>query len=181
VGALAQKDVGDYLNKHFVSSYQKVGTFTIAGTAKQGGNVASYFCTPDGHVLHIVAGPVNATQFLTEAFWVEETWKMADLQEAKDFQELQTVFRKAHLDRLTKEHSTPVNPLLLPLLEGKNTTTPITDALLKTYLGNPGDKQAKVHHLLLSHPLAKISRVYTYVFENILNENISTAPVVTKS
>ena len=53
MNALANKEVGKYLNKHFVSSYQKVGTFKIVGKQKQGGNVASYFCAPDGRVLHV--------------------------------------------------------------------------------------------------------------------------------
>ena len=34
---------------------------TSAGVlAKNGGNVASYFCTPDGRVIHAVTGPVPA-------------------------------------------------------------------------------------------------------------------------
>ena len=53
--------MGDYLNRHFVSAFQKVATFQIVnGAQKQGGNVASYFCTPEGRVLHAIAGPVDA-------------------------------------------------------------------------------------------------------------------------
>ena len=39
-----------------MSAFQKVGTFRISNGQKQGGNVASYFCTPDGQVLHLLAG-----------------------------------------------------------------------------------------------------------------------------
>ena len=37
--------------------------------AKNGGNVASYFCTPDGRVIHAVTGPVAADELLTAARW----------------------------------------------------------------------------------------------------------------
>ena len=59
MNALAKEKVGKYLNTHFVSAFQKVATFQVAGKAKQGGNVASYFCTHDGLVLHAIAGPVD--------------------------------------------------------------------------------------------------------------------------
>jgi len=60
VNALANPEVGKFVNEYFCSSFQKVATFKIVGGAKQGGNVASYFCAPDGRVLHCVAGPVDA-------------------------------------------------------------------------------------------------------------------------
>jgi hypothetical protein len=34
---------------------------------KQGGNIVSYFCMPDGEVLHFVIGPVSGKRFLQEA------------------------------------------------------------------------------------------------------------------
>ena len=77
MNALANDEVGKYLNEHFVSSYQKVATFKVVGGQKQGGNVASYFCAPDGRVLHVIAGPVDAATFLREAKWVVETTKLA--------------------------------------------------------------------------------------------------------
>ena len=78
MNALANEKVGKYLNEYFVSSFQKVGTFQIVGGQKQGGNVASYFCAPDGRVLHVVAGPVDAATMLREAKWVVETTRKAD-------------------------------------------------------------------------------------------------------
>ena len=73
MNALADPKVGKYLEENFVSSFQRVGTFRIVGKAKQGGNVASYFCAPDGRVLHAIAGPVDAATLLREAQWVVET------------------------------------------------------------------------------------------------------------
>ena len=60
MNALTDAGVGIYFRQHFVASFQKVGTFRIVDGQTQGGNVASYFCTPAGRVLHAVAGPVDA-------------------------------------------------------------------------------------------------------------------------
>ena len=83
MNALANPEVGKYLNEYFVSSFQKVATFRIVDGQKQGGNVASYFCAPDGRVLHVVAGPVDAATMLREAKWVVETTEKA-MDECKD-------------------------------------------------------------------------------------------------
>jgi hypothetical protein len=105
VNALANPEVGKYLNEYFVSSFQKVATFRIvAGGQKQGGNVASYFCAPDGRVLHVVAGPVDAATLLREAKWVVETTKQAMAQSKGDGAAFKTYFRKAHAERLRREH-----------------------------------------------------------------------------
>jgi hypothetical protein len=111
VNALANPEVGKYLNEYFVSSFQKVATFRIVGGQKQGGNVASYFCAPDGRVLHVVAGPVNAETLLRESKWVVETTKKA-MKEAKgDGLKFKAYFRKAHAERLKNEHGLTVEPV----------------------------------------------------------------------
>ncbi len=104
MGALANPEVGKYLNEYFVSGFQKVGTFKIVGPQKQGGNVAAYFCAPDGRVLHCVAGPVDAGTMLREAKWVVDTTKKA-MEDAKgDGSKFKAHFRKAHAERLKNEH-----------------------------------------------------------------------------
>ena len=108
MGALNNPEVGKYVNEFFVSSYQKVATFKIVNGNKQGGNVAAYFCAPDGRVLHCVAGPVDAATFLREAKWTVETAKTCIKDSTgKDgkvngakFKEL---FRKAHAEKLRTE------------------------------------------------------------------------------
>jgi hypothetical protein len=111
VNALANPEVGKFLNKYFVSSFQKVATFRIVGKQKQGGNVAAYFCAPDGRVLHCVAGPVNAPTMLREAQWVIDTTKQA-LKEAKnDGAAFKAVFRKAHAEKLRTESGLVVQPV----------------------------------------------------------------------
>jgi hypothetical protein len=111
VNALANDEVGKYLNEYFVSSFQKVATFRIVGNQKQGGNVASYFCAPDGRVLHVVAGPVDAGTILREAKWVVDTTKKAMKESKNDGMKFKAYFRKAHADRLRTEHGLTVEPV----------------------------------------------------------------------
>jgi hypothetical protein len=103
VGALNNDEVGKYVNEYFVSSYQKVATFKIVGGNKQGGNVAAYFCAPDGRVLHCVAGPVDAATFLRESKWVVETAKTCIKESKGDGAKFKEMFRKAHAEKLRTE------------------------------------------------------------------------------
>ncbi len=112
MNALANSEVGKYLNEHFVSSFQKVATFRIVNGQKQGGNVASYFCAPDGRVLHAVAGPVEAATLLREARWVVETTRQAMAASNGDGAKFKAYFRKAHADRLRQESGLVVEPVL---------------------------------------------------------------------
>ena len=112
MNALANPEVGKYLNEYFVSSFQKVATFRIvAGGQKQGGNVASYFCAPDGRVLHVVAGPVDAATLLREAKWVVDTTKKAMTESKGDGATFKAYFRTAHAERLRREHGLVVEPV----------------------------------------------------------------------
>jgi len=111
VGALTSKEVGKYINEYFVSSFQKVATFRIVGAAKQGGNVAAYFCAPDGRVLHCVAGPVNAATMLHEAKWVVETAKLAIKESKGHGGRFKEIFRTAHAKKLKDETGLVVEPV----------------------------------------------------------------------
>jgi hypothetical protein len=157
VNALARPEVGKYLNDSFVSTYQKVGTFTLAGAQKQGGNVAGYFCTPDGRVLHAIAGPVDAAEFLREVRWAFESYKLALLEYRGDPLRMQMFFTDAHAQRLRQEHGVDLDR-----------------GGAARRLPNPG----RVHLILAAAPLVKIEHVYKLVFEKVLGEKVSTAPVV---
>jgi len=111
VGALNNPEVGKFISEHCVASYQKVGTFKIVGNQKQGGNVASYFCAPDGRVLHVVPGPVDAGTMLREAKWVVETTKKCIAESKGDGGKFKTLFRTAHADKLRDEAGIAVSPV----------------------------------------------------------------------
>jgi hypothetical protein len=111
VNALANPNVGKYLEQYFIAAFQRVGTFRIVGQKKQGGNVATYFCAADGRVLHAIAGPVDAQTMLVESKWVV---KMAQkgIEESKgDGAAFKSFLRKAHADKLRIEHGLVVQPV----------------------------------------------------------------------
>src|SRR5207302_4509721 len=107
----ANAEVGKFVNENFVTSYQKVATFKIVGGQKQGGNVATYFCAPDGRVLHAVAGPVDAGTFLHEAKWVVDTTRKAMKEAGSDGGKFKAYFRKAHAQKLRDEFGLAVEPV----------------------------------------------------------------------
>jgi hypothetical protein len=111
VNALADPKLGKYLDEYFVSAFQRVGTFRIVGKQKQGGNVACYFCAPDGRVLHAVAGPVNAATMLRESQWVVATTKKAIADSKGDGGKFKVLLRTAHAEKLRKEHGLAVEPI----------------------------------------------------------------------
>jgi hypothetical protein len=174
VSALANPQVGDYLNRHFVSAFQKVATFQIDLGQKQGGNVAGYFCTHDGRVLHAIAGPVGPDIFLKEAHWANSTYEMARLDQIVP-EQLATFFRKAHIARLKNEHQVS---LLEQQLPQPNAFTPelLQEVLNKNAQMGLGT-QGQVHLLLTVAPTPRLHEVYRTVFETILNEKVSTDPV----
>jgi hypothetical protein len=111
VNALASPEVGKFVTENFCSSFQKVATFKIVGAAKQGGNVATYFCAPDGRVLHAIAGPVDAPTFLREAKWVVEMTRKVMKEADGDGGKFKAAFRTAHAKRLNEEYGLVVAPV----------------------------------------------------------------------
>jgi hypothetical protein len=196
VKALADEEVGKLVNKYFVSSFQKVATFKIANGQKQGGNVACYFCVPDGRVLHVIAGPVEAKTFREEAAWVVRTVKAAQEQSKGDGTKFKELMRKHHAERLWEERGLRVTPILKDqAIQNLETALAYRDAdgrplapvlpvakienqnEVKTTLTNSD----KVHQLLAAQAGAKIEDLYGAVFQGILHEKISTQPVQTNT
>lgn len=126
MNALANPKVGKYINEHFCSAFQKVATFKIVGRQKQGGNVAAYFCAPDSRVLHIVAGPVNANTMLREAQWVVETVKKAMKAAKGNGGKFKAFFRKAHSEKLRREHGLVVEPVTFDPVDPKDQGGPLS-------------------------------------------------------
>jgi hypothetical protein len=202
VGALANEKVGEYVNENFVASFMKIGTFTVtANGQKQGGNVASYFCLGDGSVLHAIAGPVNAQEFLREARWVNETRKLAMFESKGNMDKYRHFFAKAHADRMVNDFGMQPIKSSRMLAYGKKPTSPVVPASVVAHDAFPDpndvmamnrvqmvlgaqarvrgglDNRAQMHVLLANYPLVKVEQVYKYVFEKVLNEKVSTLPV----
>ena len=165
---------------NFEATYQKVGTFQIVNGTKVGGNVASYFCLSDGTVIHAVAGPLNARQYLQELRWAVDLRKLAASESNGSIAKYRAVLRKGHMERLATGAGAWHQPIGgLPAIAAGPPPVP-TVAPLRLNHGRALDNQGQVHALLAYYPLPKIQQLYTIVFENVLNEKVSTLPVVTK-
>lgn len=67
--------IGKLIGRQFVAAFEQVGGFLVsrsrhdASLEKQGGNVVTYFCTPDREVIHFLVGPVTPEILRTAAHW----------------------------------------------------------------------------------------------------------------
>jgi hypothetical protein len=132
-----------------VAAYQQVGSFEVVDEhgklQRNGGNVASYFCTPDGRVIEAVTGPVGAGELLDEA-----RWAVAAYDDAKTGQASETPARlaRAHRQALPRDagatrtsNSRAIHQLLaarpLPLLNA--VYQEIFERILGQRVNLPGD------------------------------------------
>jgi hypothetical protein len=105
--ALANRELGDYLSQNFVAAFQKIPV--IASRNPHG--MVSYFCAPDGRVLHCVAGAVDAVTLLREAKWVVESAKKGIEESRTTETPFKVVFRKMHAERLRRDWGLAVEPV----------------------------------------------------------------------
>lgn len=154
-----------------MAAYQKVGTFRKQGAAKQGGNVAAYFCRTDGTVLHAVPGPVDAAAFLRAARWAVDVDGAAALEHPDDADSQRVYLKVAHgLRYLAARGAAPRSAQGLPPAAKVN-------GLMPKALPRGGDPVAQAHWLLWSEPLPQLNAVYRTVWTDILNEEVTDAPV----
>jgi hypothetical protein len=127
-------------------------------------------------VVHAIAGPLDAEQFLLEAKWATEVRKLAMSEAGGETTKYRSTIRKAHLERLSSEHGIPLNPNVLPKIATGAPPMPTSNSL-RTPAGRRVGTQGQVHILLAYHPLPKLSQLYPIVFEDLLKERLSTLPV----
>ncbi len=184
---LAKPEVGDFLSKHFVAAFDRVGTFRVNvggdGTAanKNGGNVAAFFCTPSGKVIHAVAGPRTAEAFLAEAKWTTMVYREAlsdprtgrRLVASDQVPRMAVAIRHAHAAaaELIAHPTTPAPGRELVLHE------PAADPNLAGLERQGLERRRKVHTLLKDIALEPVAQVGPKVYHDILGEELSTKPV----
>ena len=115
--------------------------------------MATYFCLPDGTVLHAVAGPVNAQKFMQEARFAVETHKLAAANSRNDPFKYRLTVRASHYDKLKDEGGVLYPPAALPGLRHADTAT---DEPLRLGLGRRLGNAGKVSALLTAYPLARL-------------------------
>lgn len=91
--------MGDYIGQRFVCAYQQLGDFQVTNVngkvEKKGGNVVSYFLTPDGRVIDAVVGPVTADKLLDAARFTVDAWQRA-VETSKRFDQRVLLIAQAH-------------------------------------------------------------------------------------
>jgi hypothetical protein len=113
-GAFGDRELGDYLRAHFVASFQKLPGVRGGGRA---GVLVSYFCAPDGRVLHAVPGAVDAATLRREAAWVVESAKKAIEESRTTELPFKGIFRRLHAERLRREYGLAVEPVTFDAAE----------------------------------------------------------------
>lgn len=173
MGALADDKVGEFVGTHFVAAYKKVGTFQKDGQNKNGGNVATYFCLPDGTVLHVIPGPVDAAVFLREARWAVDTYESAVLEHQDDRDGQKEHLKLAHGIRyLTERGRGPIPVAAKGVSQAKR-----VDASMPRVLPRGIGTLTQAHWLMWSNPLPPLFAVYRTVWADILNEQVTDTPV----
>lgn len=158
-----------------MAAHQQVGDFKATNVngkiVKQGGNVASYFCTPSGRVIHAVVGPVEADELLKEANWAISLWNTAGKLRTLQLQQREvSLAHQRELPGAPRSKQPPHNVGGINLPFGGQWATALTQLM--------GTQPQKVHQLLAETPLAPLDNIYVDVFERILGERVSTAPNV---
>lgn len=180
MNALADKRVAEHLKAAYVSTYLKVGTFRIVNGQKQGGNVASYICLPEGQVLHAIPGTVDADTLLQEGRWALETHKLAQTTSTNlatgvtNPAKYRAAVRRAHVERVGRLNGN-ARANVMRRLDDKS----LSD-LAPMVAGLRGSNLFKGHFLLSLRPLAELDELYPVVWEAILNEKLSGLPVVVR-
>jgi hypothetical protein len=178
VNALADERVIAYLQENCVPTYLKVGTFQIINGQKVGGNVASYFCLPDGAVIHAVPGKVGAEQLLSEARWAHETHKLSatfstDLVSGStDAPRQRLLVQQAHVERYLAAAS--------PARLRGGRVVDATALLRERAMPRHVSQQAQAHWLLARAPLVKLDQIYPIVWQDVLREPLSGLPVAVR-
>jgi hypothetical protein len=169
VNALANEQVAKYINDNFVSTYMKVGAFQIINGQKVGGNVASYFCVPEGGVLHAIAGQTNADTLLKEARWAIDIRKAAYANSTNPDTGNVSVKKFAHEIRSahTERYKAEAHGLW-------------RDDALPATMPRAATQQAKTHWVLAKNPAGRLETIYPTVWRDILNERLSALPVERK-
>jgi hypothetical protein len=167
---------------------------TVVG--KLGGNVASYVCTPDGRVVHAIAGNVSADTLLAELEWATRTYERALAAAGDDPSALAADLGQRHLERASALQLNQPGVVITHLSQGNLNFDPnlaiytehedellnpfITEGLVVIELGMAGQGDVllqTVHAYLGQRPLASLDEVAPYVWQQLLGEVLSDAPV----
>ena len=152
---------------------------------KNGGNVASYFCTPDARVIHVTAKPISADQLLQEATWAVETYDEVLSTAPGNLLAQRKLVEQAHLGTLPGNHVAFLAQVKAEMPQAQQ------DYYDKMQHDRPSRKRLepalvvarrraakqlggdRAHQIMAAQPLARFQEVYREVFEELTNERVT--------
>lgn len=200
--------MGEKLSRHFVAAFQQVGQFQVtneyrassskdsARLRKRGGNLVSYFCTPDGRILHFVVGAVSGNTLLEAADWAvarrpptsdrDPAADLAERHRGDHWEALPADLREAFAAQRAKEKlpaPPPVERLVelaldaqIQLLTSNQPAKPYPVVQNERYWSAIAGRQVAgaLPHLILSQrPLADLDAVSKPIFESLAGETFN--------
>lgn len=134
-----------------MAAFQQAGDFSVVPVngqmIKNGGNVVSYFCTPEGRLIHAVGGPVTPERLLSEARWATD---IAVEMRKNNRRSKADLLREAHQLASKSVHS------------GGNGTI--------SWGGTSSFEQTRVHQLLANYAYLPMAQVETMLFRSLSGE-----------
>lgn len=134
-----------------MATFQQAGDFSVVPVdgkmVKNGGNVVSYFCTPDGRLVHAVGGPVDAQRLLEEARWASKTYEL-----------LKTDKTRSKADMLREAHQ----------LAAQQTSSQSGNAV--SWSGRNTWEQRRLHQMLSQYAYLPMARVENTLFRSLSGE-----------
>ena len=191
--------VGDFLGKHFVASYQQAGDFKVVNVGgkiqRNGGNVASYFCSAEGRVIHAVGKNVSGNRLLREARWALKTFQNAQADAPGNLNRQAQLIELAHLAELQVDRpaflakANQEFPAAMKTYLDKQKSTmasygrrgagrsvfdrldpPLVEARLRAARHFSGDR---AHQMLAAQPLPLFTHVAKRMFESLSGERFT--------
>lgn len=186
-----------------MAAYQQKGDFEVVrvkgNVQKNGGNVVTYFCTPDMRVLHFVVGPVSAGKLMDEAAWAHRVYdttrqrtvgKLNKVQMTKATRNQLATVRKEHAEMIAGDETSILRQMAASranYLKSQRQATPYRQA---SYGRKPakkapaerwepllwslgGSNEERVHRLLAFDPLPPLAAVDTTVFRRLAGQTVN--------
>ena len=182
-----------------MAAHEQAGDFTVLNVdgriQRNGGDVATYFCTPCGKVIHAVGKQVSPEKLLAEARWAVDNYHRASKIAGGDARRLQALMAEAHLYEM---NTTPESFLAMVKGQLPQERKSYADQKERAYQEKSAYKRKEklsylvaptlqarrwaanrlrgdhAHKILAAEPLAEFRSVEKLMFEKLTNERYAS-------
>ena len=191
--------MGEFIGKHFVATFQQAGDFEVVSVngnlKKNGGNIVSYFCTPQGRVIHAVGKQVSPQRLLQEGEWAMDVYRRAQSEAPDDLKRQLKIIEEAHLAKLNTNLVDFYERVREQHSHARESYTKMVQAYAKNRRRNPytyrrrsnfdspeliGRRKAaesfggdRAHQILAAEPMAMFAQIRKHAFEKLSGEKFA--------